>query len=134
MKREFFFKTSGNASDLVKTIKEYVNRYPNGVTVTVEPYCIPRSKEQNALFHVLLRRLSEQSGYPIEKLKDWVKDIAVGHGYPVERDEWGNPIEKNGSYVPISSATANIAQMKKLIDACYVLALRYDIVLDDVKG
>lgn len=134
MKREFIFHHGSTSTELMRTIREYINKYPNGVTVTVEPYCLPRTKEQNALLHVLIRRLSEQSGYPIDKLKDWIKDIAVGHGYPVERDEDGNPIEKDGSYVPISSANANIAQMKMLIDACYVLALRYDIVLDDVKG
>ena len=134
MKREFLFHKGDNAHDLTQTIRELVNRYPNGVAVTVEPYCLPRTREQNALLHVLIRRLSEQSGFPEEALKDWIKDIAVGHGYPVERDEWGNPIEKNGTYVPISSANANIAQMKMLIDACYSVALRYDIVLDDVKG
>ena len=134
MKREFLFHKGDNAHDLTQTIREYVNKYPNGVVVTVEPYCMPRSKEQNALLHVLIRRLSTQSGLPEDALKTWIKDIAVGHGYPVERNEWGDPIEKNGSYVPISSANANIAQMKMLIDACYVLALRYDIVLDDVKG
>lgn len=134
MKSEFLFHKGDNAHNLLQTIREYVNKYPNGVSVTVEPYCLPRTREQNALLHVLLRRLSEQSGFPMDALKDWIKDIAVGHGYPVERDEFGNPISRNGSYIPISSANANIAQMKMLIDACYELGLRYDIVLDDIKG
>ena len=134
MIRQLLLHKGDSPSELVSTVRQFVKEYPNGVVVTVEPFCLPRTKKQNGQFQVLVKRLSVQSGFPTDAVKMMVKDIAVGHGYPVERDEDGEPIMQHGSYVPLSTAKATIGQFKLLIESCYDLALKYDIVLDDVKG
>lgn len=135
MKREFFFHHGSTASELLRTIKEYVNRYPNGVTVTVEPYCMPRSKEQNALYQKYVRRITIQGGFKTsEEVKQIVKNIAVGYGYPLELDEDGQPVLRDGKIVPLSSAKATVGQMKILINSTLEFGLDNGIVMDDVKG
>lgn len=134
MKHEFLFHKGDTPSELYRTIKDYINRYPNGVTVTVEPYCLTRTKPQNGKYQVLVRRLSEQSGMPTDEVKMKAKMIAVGHGYPVERDEEGEPIMRYGSIIPKSTKDITIGQMEILIEALYQLGLKHNIILDDVKG
>ena len=134
MRKELLLHKGDSPSRLVSTVREYIDRYPNGVLVTVEPYCLPRTKEQNSLYQVLIKRISAQSGYPTDAVKNMVKEMAVGYGYPVERDEDGDPIERYGSFVPLSTTKASIGQIKILIECCYKIASKFDIVLDDVKG
>lgn len=134
MRKEFLFHKGDTSGELLRTVKAFINRYPNGVVVTVEPYCMGRSKEQNALYQLLIRRLSESTPYTVDEMKAIVKDKAVGNGYPVERDDDGDPIERNGSYVPLSTKKATVGQMEMLIECCYKLGAKWNIVLDDVKG
>lgn len=134
MTKEILLVKGDSPADLVSTVREFINRYPNGVVVTVGPYCLPRTKKQNGQFQVLVKRISAQSGYPSDAVKMMVKDLAVGYGYPVERDEDNEPICKYGSYIPLSTAKATIGQMQILIECCYKIASKFDIVLDDVKG
>lgn len=134
MVKELLIHKGDTTTELIQTVREFVNRYPNGVVVRIEPYCLPRTKKQNGTYQVMVRRLSEQSGYPTPLIKEMAKQIAVGHGYPVERDDEGEPVLKYGSLVPKSTKDVTIGQMKILIEALHELALKYDIVLEDVKG
>ena len=134
MKTELLLHKGESPHVLTQTVREYINRYPNGVVVTVEPYCLPRTKKQNGTYQVMVRRLSEQSGLSTQMVKQMAKHIAVGHGYPVERDEDGEPIMEYGSFVPKSTKDVTIGQMKILIEALHQLGLKYDVVLEDVKG
>lgn len=134
MIRHFLFHKGDSSSELLTTIRQFIGEYPNGVTVTVEPYYQQRTGKQNALYQLLVHRLAIQSGLDEEYIKDEAKKIAIGWGYPVKRDEDGYPLEVNGTYVGISSRDANIAQFNMLVDALYQLALRNDIILEDVKG
>ena len=134
MKREFLFHKGDTSGELMRTVREFVGHYPNGVVVTVEPYCMPRTREQNSKYQLLVKRLSAQSGFSTDEIKAYVKDMAVGYGYPVERDEDGEPVMKYGSYIPLSTTKATIGQMSILIECCYKIGAKYDIVLDDVKG
>lgn len=134
MIRQFLIHKGDSSSELMNTIRQFIGEYPNGVTVTVEPYYQLRTGKQNALYQLLVHRLSIQSGLDEEFIKTEAKKIAIGWGYPVKRDEDGYPIEKDGTFVGISSRDANIAQFNMLIDALHQLALRNDIILEDVKG
>lgn len=134
MVRQFLLHKGDSPSELIATIRRFIGEYPNGVTVTVEPWYQPRTGKQNAMYQLLVHRLSTQSGLDEQYIKEEAKKIAIGWGYPVKRDEDGYPIEKDGSFVGISSRDTNIAQFKMLIDALYQLALRNDIILEDVKG
>lgn len=134
MVKQFIFHRGDSSSELCSTIRQFIGEYPNGVTVTVEPYYQQRTGKQNAMYQLLVHRLSTQSGLPEEYIREEAKKIAIGWGYPVKRDEQGYPIEKDGSFVGISSRDANIAQFKMLIEGLYQLALRNDIILEDVKG
>lgn len=134
MIRTFLLHKGDSSTELFNTIRQFLGEYPNGVTVTVEPWYQPRTSKQNAMYQLLVHRLSTQSGLAEEYIKEEAKKIAIGWGYPVKRDEDGYPIEKDGSFVGISSRDANIAQFKMLIDGLYQLALKHDIVLEDVKG
>ena len=134
MIRQFLIHKGDSSSELMSTIRQFIGEYPNGVTVTVEPYYQKRTGKQNALYQLLVHRLAIQSGLDEEYIKDEAKKIAIGWGYPVKRDEDGYPLEVNGTYVGISSRDANIAQFNMLVDALYQLALRNDIILEDVKG
>lgn len=134
MIKQFLFHKGDSSSELICTIRQFIGEYPNGVTVTVEPYYQQRTGKQNALYQLLVHRLAIQSGLDEDYIKDEAKKIAIGWGYPVKRDEEGYPLEVNGTYVGISSRDANIAQFNMLVDALYQLALRNDIILEDVKG
>ena len=135
MKHEFLFHKGDTSSELLSTLRYYVNHYPHGVVVTVEPYCMPRSKEQNALYQKYIRRITIQGGFhTTDEVKAIVKNIAVGRGYPLETDEDGQPILIDGKIVPLSSAKATIGQMKILIETTMEFGLDNGIVMDDVKG
>ena len=121
-------------SELLDVIRQFMKEYPSGLSVTVEPIYQKRTTKQNALYQLLVHRLHTQSGMDEDYIRYEAKRIAVGWGYPVKRDEQGYPIEKDGSFVGISSRDANIAQFKMLIEGLYQLALRNDIILEDVKG
>lgn len=134
MIRQFTLHKGDTPSELYHTIRQFLGEYPNGVTVTVEPFYQQRTGKQNAMYQLLVHRLATQCGRDEGWVKEQAKKIAIGHGYPVKRDEDGYPIEKDGTFVGISSRDANIAQFKMLIDALYQLALNNDIILEDVKG
>jgi len=134
MIRQFQVHKGDSPSEIISTIRDFIGLYPNGVMVTVEPVYQLRTGKQNAMYQLLVHRLATQSGYDEEYIKAEAKKIAIGYGYPVQRDADGYPIEKDGTFVGISSRDANVAQFKMLIDALYQLALRNDIILEDVKG
>lgn len=134
MRKHLTIHRGDTSRELVHTVAQFLKQYPNGVAVTIEPYCMPRTKKQNGQFQVLIKRISAQSGYPSDAVKMMVKDMAVGHGYPVEVDEDGDPIMKYGSYIPLHTNKATIGQMQILIECCYKLASKFDIVLEDSQG
>ena len=134
MIRQFQIHRGDNSSELISTIRKFLGEYPNGITVTVEPFYQPRTGKQNAMYQLLVHRLATQCGRDEGWVKEQAKRIAIGHGYPVKRDADGYPVEKDGTFVGISSRDANIAQFKILINALYQLAMDNDIILEDVKG
>ena len=134
MKNQLFIKKGDSPYELNALVRDYCSRYPNGVVVTIEPYCMPSTKKQNGLYQVLVRRLAEQSGLSVQEVKAFAKDKAIGKGYPVERDADGDPILEDGRIVPLATKAATIGQMKILIETLYEIGLENGIVLDDVKG
>jgi len=131
MRSEFVFHEGDTSGELLRTIKEYISRYPNGVTVVVEPFKSRRTDKQNALYQLYVKRISAQSGYPTDAVKMMVKDMAVGYGYPVEKDEDGEPILQYGNPIPLSTSKANVEEMEKILECCHMIASKFDYVLDD---
>jgi len=134
LRTELVIKKGDSPSKLLDVVRQYAKKYPNGVSISIEPYCLPRTKAQNNTYQLWVKRASEQTGIPTDLLKQMAKDKAVGYGYPVERDEDGEPIMKYGKFVPISSKDATIGQIKILMEQVRIIALDHDVVLEDVKG
>ena len=121
-------------SELYSAVKEFVNAYPKGVMVTIEPWCEPRTKAQNGTYQLWVKRISAQTGISTDLLKKMAKEMAVGYGYPVERDEDGEPILQYGSVIPKSTKAVAVEDMKVLLDCLYKIGIKNDVVLDDIKG
>ena len=134
MRREILIHRGDSPSLLLSTVKEFIGEYPKGVVVTVEPWCEPRTKAQNAQYQLWVKRISAQTGIRSDELKRMAKDDAVGFGYPVERDEDGEPIMQYGSCIPKSTKDVTIGQMKILMRSLRNIALEHDVVLEDTKG
>lgn len=92
--------------------------------ITVDIHREKRSLEQNAYYHVLLRRLSYASGGTEEELDEMVKQKAVTMGYPFVYGE-------NGKMEPKPSRSVNVNQMMILIEACIALGLDNGIELEE---
>lgn len=82
--------------------------------VTIEEARESRSLDQNALFHVLVRRLAEQAGTSQDWMKDFVKTRAIDYGYPSRFE--------NGELVAKPTSEASVDDLMLLIDACYFVA------------
>ena len=134
MQKQITIRRGDSSSELCQAVREMLNQYPNGLTVTIEPWCAPRTVKQNGQYQVLVKRLAEQSGYSPELIKQYAKERAVGKGYPVRRDENGEPVLQNGMIVPVSSKDATIGQFKILIETLYEIGLENGFILEDVKG
>lgn len=133
MIRQLLLHKGDSPNELLSVIRQFIKEYPNGLSVTVEPIYQKRTSKQNALYQLLVHRLHTQSGMDEDYIRYEAKRIAIGWGYPVKRDNDGNPIEVNGTFVGISSSDACISDFNKLIDGVYQLALREKIVLGDIK-
>lgn len=104
------------------------------VNLILEPVFSTRTKSQNSLFQVLVKRIAFQSGASVSYVKEKIKEMACNNGYPYERDENGEFVtDEHGQLIPLSSSKASIAEMKKLIDACYALALEWGFILEDTQ-
>ena len=125
---------TGSLPDLNRQVGRFLSKYPNGVTVTIEPFYQQRTLKQNGTYQLMVRRLAEQSGLSTDEVKRRAKENAVGWGYPVERDDEGEPILYHGEVRGIPSKDANVAQFKLLIDALQQEALENRIILEDYKG
>ena len=134
MRTELVIKKGDSPSELLRVVRQYADRYPNGVSINIEPYCLPRTKAQNNTYQLWVKQAAEQTGISSDGLKRMAKDKAIGYGYPVERDEEGEPIMKYGKFVPISSKDATIGQIKILMEQVRIIALEHDVVLGEVKG
>jgi len=131
--KQLIISKDTNLSELSCLIKEYQKKYTQSL-VTFEPLCSTRTKKQNALYQVLIKRLVAQSGGTEEFVKSIVKTEACGFGYPYERDNNGELVcDETGSPIPLSSSKASESEMKILIESCYRIAYEYGFILDDKK-
>jgi len=133
MRHELLLHKGDTSHELLRIVKEYIDSYPNGVVVTVSPYCMTRTKKQNGYYQQLVRRISAQTGIQTDLLKRMAKEKAIGYGYPVERDEDGEPIMRYGSLVPKSTKDVSINQLKILIRVLREIALEHDVIIEDEK-
>ena len=134
MKREMLIHKGDLPNELLSAVKQFVNTYPNGVLVTIEPYCMPRTAKQNGTYQLWVKRISAQTGIPTDILKKMAKDKAVGMGYPVERDEDGEPILQYGSVIPKSTKAVSVEDMVILLRCLEEIGLAHDVVLNDERG
>lgn len=125
--------TRDNLYEILDTIKHELSKgYP--VKMRLEPVFTTRTKEQNAYYQVLVKRIAFQSGASTDFVKEEVKRCACLMGYPYERDADGDLlIDEKGNPIPLSSAKATISQMKILIDACFRVAQEWNFILEDER-
>lgn len=134
MKRELLIHKGDSPQELFSAVKQFLGMYENGVIVTVEPYCSPRTAKQNGTYQLWVKRIHSQTGIPTDQLKKMAKEMAVGYGYPVERDEDGEPILQYGSVVPKSTRDVAVEDMVVLLRCLEKIAIKHDVVIDDVRG
>lgn len=90
--------------------------------VTIEETQDPRTQEQNALFHVLIRRLAQASGASEEWMKEYIKREAVERNYPVWVENGEIVINEHGEALPKPTSQATVKELMTLIEACYEVA------------
>ena len=134
MRQEILIHRGDSPRELLSAVKQFLGMYEHGVMVTVEPYCMPRTAKQNGTYQLWVKRISAQTGIPTDQLKRMAKEMAVGYGYPVERDEDGEPILQYGSLIPKSTKAVAVEDMVILLRCLEKIAIKYDVVIDDVKG
>lgn len=83
-----------------------------------------RSKEQNAKYRVMLRRLSQFSGSDTDYLDGFVKQKAIDMGYPYV-------IGENGEITPKPSHLVSVREMMVLIEAIISVGLENGIDLEE---
>jgi len=134
MKRELLIHKGDSPQELYSAVKQFVNAYPKGVIVTIEPWCEPRTAKQNGTYQLWVKRISTQTGIPTDILKRMAKEKAIGYGYPVERDEDGEPILQYGYVIPKSTKDVAVEDMVILLRCLEEIGLENKVVLNDERG
>lgn len=125
------FNVPAGYSDQYEKLLEMALRGDGSIKVTVEPNFRKRTVKENAYFHVLCKRLSEMAGGTAEDIKGMAKVKAVELGYPVDKDEKGNPKMNEHGICGIPSSEANIGECVLLIEAVHMLASENGYFLED---
>lgn len=89
--------------------------------ITIQEVADPRTVEQNALFHCLIRRLAQQSGASEQWMKDYIKNEAVRFGYPYWVEN-GKVVMNEGKAVAKPTHQATVKELMILIEVCYTVA------------
>lgn len=102
------------------------------IHVLVEPEKVKRSTGRGSQNHHLnghIQQIAVETGQPFEDIKRYIKQQAVGMGYPMltrfgkpVTDLWGNPIG-------ISEADSTTEQCTLLIEQSHMLAAELGIIL-----
>lgn len=92
------------------------------IEVTIEETQDPRTQEQNALLHVLIRRLALASGTSEEWMKEFIKQAGIEHGYPVWIYNGDVVMDERGEALPKPTRNATVKEIMTLIDTCYAVA------------
>lgn len=90
--------------------------------ITITEVQDARTAEQNALFHVLVRRLAQQSGASEEWMKDYIKAEAVNEGYPIYVKNGEVVTDETGRALPKPTSEATVTELMLLIEVCYAVA------------
>lgn len=90
--------------------------------ITINEVQDVRTAEQNSLFHVLVRRLAQQSGASEEWMKDYIKGEAVNRGYPVYVENGEIITDAEGTALPKPTSQATVTELMLLIEVCYQVA------------
>lgn len=90
--------------------------------ITINEVQDVRTAEQNSLFHVLIRRLAQQSGASEEWMKDYIKSEAVNQGYPVYVENGEIVTDAEGTAQPKPTSQATVTELMLLIEVCYQIA------------
>lgn len=81
-------------------------------------------RSQNHHFWGHVRQIAMETGEPLHDVARYVKERAVGMGYPYRVDRWGR-------LVPQSESEATKSDAVILIDAAHVVAAELSIVLQE---
>ena len=92
------------------------------IEVTIEETQDPRTQKQNALLHVLIRRLAQASGASEEWMKEYIKHEGMVHNYPVWVDNGEIVTDERGEALPKPTSQATVKELMILIEACYAVA------------
>lgn len=125
------FSVPAEYTDQYEKLLAMALRGDGSIKVTVEPNFRKRTLKENAYFHVLCKRLAEMAGGTPEDIKDMAKVKAVELGYPVDRDDQGNPKTNQYGICGIPSSEANVGECVLLIEAVHMLASENGYYLED---
>jgi len=81
-------------------------------------------KSQNHHFWGHVRQIAMSTGENLHDVARYVKERAVGMGYPYRIDRWGRLVAKSESDATTQEATI-------LIDACHIVAAELGIILEE---
>lgn len=93
------------------------------LTVTVKKFHRPRTLDQNAKLHAMIRELAEHTGHTESELKDWVK-VELGLLKVIE-------IGSNVVEVPVSSTEYTVQQCGDLIERIYQVGAEVGCVFSE---
>ena len=131
MKRLQFIASGASVPEDIRQMLGIMLRENGRLRVTVEPVRPVRSVDQNRLFMLMVRRLSRQTGLPVDAMKAAVKRFAIDLGYPVQRDADGSlSVDGDGELVPLPSHEATVPQFSLLLDACEQIAYENGLDLE----
>lgn len=86
---------------------------------------------QNSCIHGYATVIANETGHTVEEIKTIAKKRAFRRGYPVKKDDNGNPIysKLTGEPIPASSAEINTVEAGYLIEELQQIAAELEIIL-----
>ena len=145
MEQELLISKGDTPTELLDKVRAMISMYGQ-VKVVISPLYETRTKEQNSLYQLYVKRIAKQSGLSDNPngeawLRASLKQRAVELGYPAEVDQNGaiakvkvNYMGKDYEFIKgVSSTVVSIAEFKKLFQACEELAQENGYVLQDTQ-
>lgn len=136
-----FTVTKETTQELMQNITDILRATPV-LDVVVYPKYQTRTDKQNALFHIWVKEICEQSGLynnsmfnsksEAEKyLRRQLYEKACNNGYPYKRKPNGYLLLEDGKPVPMSPGDVSISDFKILLDTTQIFAIDYGFILTE---
>ena len=112
MKTRWVVRTAYEIYEIARELKGNMNGKPH--TLTLEPFKRPRTNDQNAKLHVMIRELAIHTGHAESDIKEYLKD-EFGFHKSIE-------IAGKSKSIPKGSSEWSVDECSQMIERLYQIA------------